>query len=72
MDEILAKLDAVIKELESRSVVLRLKGYGGDLINLLQDLTEGTTQLRKARRCLGRACAFLQKGYGKLVEPEEE
>lgn len=71
MDAILAMLDVVIEELEHKSVVLRLKGGRDEPTEVLGQLTEGKIHLRAARRCFGRADFLMQKGYGKLVEPEE-
>lgn len=71
MDEILVKLDAVIKELDNRSVLLTVKWDAGQLTSLLQTLLEGRMYLRRARAALRQTAALLEKGYGKLVEPEE-
>ena len=71
MDEILVKLDAVIKDIESKSVLLGLQRVGEEPTELLAQLTEGGIRLRAARRCLARADYLMRKGYGKLVGPEE-
>jgi len=72
MEELLTQLDKVIEELESKSVVVVLKGRGSEAIELVQVLAEGKTQLERARSALRQSQALLAKGYGKLVGPEEE
>jgi len=71
MDEILATLDVVIADMEDKSVVLRLKGEGSEVIELLEALREGRLYLRRARAAYRRARELIRKGYGKLVGPEE-
>jgi len=72
MDEILWQLDAVIHEFENKQVVVGLKGSDGQAIELVQVLAEGRSHLRRARSSLRQVDGLLKKGYGKLVEPEEE
>jgi len=71
MDEILTTLNWVLSELENKSVVLSLKGPPDNVTGLLETLTEGKTLVRSARACLKQSQSLLQKGYGKLVGPEE-
>ncbi len=72
MDEILGKLSAVIEELEGKTVTVTLKAQGSESIALIETLTEGKVLLKRARACFRQSQSLLQKGYGKLVEPEEE
>jgi len=71
MDEILAKLDALINEMDGSSVKVGLRGAAGEMGELLQVLVEGREYLRKARASYRRARVLMRKGYGRLVEPEE-
>ncbi|MCK4300181.1 MAG: hypothetical protein KAX80_11645 [Planctomycetes bacterium] len=70
MDEILVKVDVVIEELDSKAVLLILKGDAGSLTSLLDALIEGRMYLRRARAALRQSQSLLQKGYGKLVGPK--
>ena len=72
MDEILGKLSALIEEVENKQVVVRLKSPGSEAVELVQVLAEAKTHLRRARAALRQSQSLLQKGYGKLVDPEEE
>jgi len=71
MDKILAKLDGMIEDMEAKGIVLKLKGPGGEVTELLQTLMEAKGQLMRSRASFRRARALLQKGHGELVEPEE-
>ena len=71
MDEILENLGAVADDIASKSILLVLNSVGDETTELLAQLAEGKGHLRAARRCLGRANFLMQKGYGRLVEPEE-
>lgn len=71
MDELLAKLDVVIREIESKRLVLDLGRAGGDLISLVTVLAEATTRLHGARALFKEAGALMQQGHGELVGPEE-
>jgi len=72
MKELLTQLDKMIEDLESQSLVLRLKVTSDRSLEILQTLCEGKACLRMARAALRQTQYLVQKGYGKLVEPEEE
>lgn len=71
MEELLTQLDEVIEYLESQSLVLRLKVTSDRSLEILEALSEGKACLRRARAALRQSQYLVQKGYGKLVGPEE-
>lgn len=71
MREILEKLDAVLSQMGNKSVLIRLKGSGSEMTELLEALREGSLYVRRARAAYRRAHYLMEKGYGRLAEPGE-
>lgn len=71
MEEILARLDAAIEDLESKSVMLELKGARAEAIDVVTTLMDAKGHLRRSRSLLRQVHALMQKGCGELVGPEE-
>jgi len=72
MDEILAKLDVVIRDVESKAIVVGMTGPTDGAAALLERLLQGKDHLVKARAAYRRARVLIKQGHGELVQRKVE